>query len=347
LKYFLSFRIFEQLELALKTEFALKFSSRGAAAPPPRTPLPIIELSTVLSSGKDPVPARKRRGVVYEIPFGDCEHKYIGEKKGSLSTWLKEHHRYTLPKNILKNPEKTALTKHAAQSGHVFNWDCAHVLHHVNTCHKCIFLETLHISLKTNAMTDKITNFPAIYHNISSPLTFITLFDWYLPHTFTLFTALLYLVTFYAFLCRWPISVQVHLPLLGETSLPIGEIDTELWQKLCHMEPVTHLEVIKTEALGLPFSFSVIKLAPKLPKTLKFGRHTLQRRQMIPNKIFRLPKITKPLLTFQPTLQASIFQYWLTASQQRRPEGGQRGAGPWHSRPGRHPKSEITKIEML
>jgi len=35
LKYFLSFGIFEQLELALKKEFALKFSSRGSAAPPP------------------------------------------------------------------------------------------------------------------------------------------------------------------------------------------------------------------------------------------------------------------------------------------------------------------------
>jgi len=34
-------RIFEQLELAQKTEFALNFSSQGAAAPPaaPRTPL--------------------------------------------------------------------------------------------------------------------------------------------------------------------------------------------------------------------------------------------------------------------------------------------------------------------
>ena len=40
LKYFISFWIFGQLELALKTEFALIFSSRGAANPPPRTPLP-------------------------------------------------------------------------------------------------------------------------------------------------------------------------------------------------------------------------------------------------------------------------------------------------------------------
>ena len=34
LKYFLSFRIFEQLELALKTDFALNFSSRGGGRPP-------------------------------------------------------------------------------------------------------------------------------------------------------------------------------------------------------------------------------------------------------------------------------------------------------------------------
>jgi len=40
LKYFLSFRIFEQLALALKTEFALKiFKPVGAAAPLPRTPV--------------------------------------------------------------------------------------------------------------------------------------------------------------------------------------------------------------------------------------------------------------------------------------------------------------------
>jgi len=34
LKYFLSFRIFEELQLALKTEFALNFSSWGGGRPP-------------------------------------------------------------------------------------------------------------------------------------------------------------------------------------------------------------------------------------------------------------------------------------------------------------------------
>ena len=42
-------------------------------------------------------------------------------------------------------------------------------------------------------------------------------------------------------------------------------------------------------------------------------RCNLDKRSQI--KFFRLPKITNQLLTFQPKLQASIFQYWLTASQ--------------------------------
>jgi len=69
---------------------------------------PIIKLSTVLASGKDVVPAYKRRGVIYEIPCGNCERRYIGETKRSLSTRLKEHHRATLPylEILLKTQKK-------------------------------------------------------------------------------------------------------------------------------------------------------------------------------------------------------------------------------------------------
>jgi len=67
---------------------------------------PIIKLSTVLASGKDAVPASKRRGVVYEIPCGSCEHRYIGETKRSLNTRLKEHHRDTYLKIFLKTQKK-------------------------------------------------------------------------------------------------------------------------------------------------------------------------------------------------------------------------------------------------
>jgi len=40
LKYILSFRIFEQLALDLKTECALKLLQPRGGSPPPRTPMP-------------------------------------------------------------------------------------------------------------------------------------------------------------------------------------------------------------------------------------------------------------------------------------------------------------------
>ena len=51
--------------------------------------------------------------------------------------------------------KKTALTKHAAQSGHAFKWDHTHVLHHANSYHKRIFFKFLYITLKTNTINDK------------------------------------------------------------------------------------------------------------------------------------------------------------------------------------------------
>jgi len=79
-----------------------------------------LKQNTILSSGKNIAPGSKRRGVVCEVPCRECEHKYIGQTKRSLSTRFEEHQRDTLPENILKNPEKAALTKHAPQSSHVF-----------------------------------------------------------------------------------------------------------------------------------------------------------------------------------------------------------------------------------
>ena len=74
----------------------------------------------------------------------------------------------------------SALTKHAAQSGHVFNWDYAYVLHRVNNYHKRIFLESLYINLKTNTVNDKSANFPATYykflkHDWSLSVIYLTL----------------------------------------------------------------------------------------------------------------------------------------------------------------------------
>jgi len=53
---------------------------------------------------------------------------------------MKDHHRDTLPENIVKNREKTALTKHAAQNTHGFNWDFIHVAHLANSRGERVFV---------------------------------------------------------------------------------------------------------------------------------------------------------------------------------------------------------------
>jgi len=134
----------------------------------------------------------------------------------------------------------TQVLKHADQSVHCFNWGYAHVLHHVNSYHTRFFLES-----KTNTMNDKSVNLPDIYHyvlkrewNLSAnwlrwvchlidrfcvcefvqshqeSLTHYLIGIW--KHTFALFTALLYLVAYCAFMCRlysiYCVVVHCHLP---------------------------------------------------------------------------------------------------------------------------------------
>jgi len=66
---------------------------------------------------------------------------------------------------FLKTQKKTTLTNHAAQSRYAFNWNCAHVLHDVNSYHKHVF-QNFVFNLKTNTVNDKSANFPAIYYNV-------------------------------------------------------------------------------------------------------------------------------------------------------------------------------------
>jgi len=60
----------------------------------------------------------------------------------------------------VKNPSKATRNKHAAQCGHSFDCDWAHVLHHVKSC---IFLEFLYINLKIDTVSDECE----ISHNVS------------------------------------------------------------------------------------------------------------------------------------------------------------------------------------
>ena len=49
---------------------------------------------------KDPTPLRRRAGVVYQIPCGNCEKLYIGQRGRTLDDRLKEHRRALISGNV-------------------------------------------------------------------------------------------------------------------------------------------------------------------------------------------------------------------------------------------------------
>ena len=54
---------------------------------------------------------------MYKIQCNNCDKLYIGQTKRKLNTRLKEHVNHF--KN--KNPEKSAMAKHAIDTGHTFS----------------------------------------------------------------------------------------------------------------------------------------------------------------------------------------------------------------------------------
>lgn len=70
---------------------------------------PFQTLKQQLSHPKDMLPKEKRVGVVYEIPCGNCDVKYIGETGRSMLTRQKEH----MASVRLGKTENSALAEHA------------------------------------------------------------------------------------------------------------------------------------------------------------------------------------------------------------------------------------------
>ncbi|KXJ13278.1 hypothetical protein AC249_AIPGENE15642 [Exaiptasia diaphana] len=75
---------------------------------------PEVTLRHVLSHPKDRVVADKKAGIVYSIPCGECDIKYIGETGRSLKTRRSEH--ISAVKHL--NAKKSALAEHANNTGH-------------------------------------------------------------------------------------------------------------------------------------------------------------------------------------------------------------------------------------
>ena len=79
-------------------------------------------LREALVHTKQPQPALKKKGVVYQVPCADCDSVYIGETGRTLEKRLSEH-RGAVKRNDLKN----GIAVHAWKTQHRVDWEAATV----------------------------------------------------------------------------------------------------------------------------------------------------------------------------------------------------------------------------
>ena len=96
-------------------------------------------LRSYLVHPKDKIEDKKKSGVVYCIPCGNCDSKYIGETGRPLGVRIEEHRKeadkisarnYTRSARRTSEQEqhKSAITDHVVSKNHVMNWEQCKVI---------------------------------------------------------------------------------------------------------------------------------------------------------------------------------------------------------------------------
>ena len=78
----------------------------------------------VKSAKKDKTPTNKQKGVVYEIPCGECELTYVGETLRTVTDRVKDHRRAVVKDDI----QASAIATHVWQEEHKINFEKARVI---------------------------------------------------------------------------------------------------------------------------------------------------------------------------------------------------------------------------
>lgn len=113
---------------------------------------------------KDRDPIAKKSNLVYKIPCNDCDGVYIGQTKRYLQKRIYEH-----TVDIKKPPnQQTALTKHAIDNNHTFNFDNVRVACNESNYKKRLTKEMVHILKDKNAVNDRTDtqNLSIIYNGL-------------------------------------------------------------------------------------------------------------------------------------------------------------------------------------
>ena len=89
--------------------------------------------------------------VVYNIPCRDCTATYIDTTKRPLKTRIHEHKR-----DVYNPPDEwTALTKHAWEQDHTFNFGNIQIVDRADKHKKRIILEMTHIASNPNSINQR------------------------------------------------------------------------------------------------------------------------------------------------------------------------------------------------
>ena len=80
-----------------------------------------------------------KKGIVYEVPCGECSKVYIGETGRNLKERMMEH-KYAAKKKNMNN----GIVVHVWQQKHDIDWDSARVMHCEQYLWKRKVLEAMH-----------------------------------------------------------------------------------------------------------------------------------------------------------------------------------------------------------
>lgn len=119
-----------------------------------------------LFNNKDPIPKMKQKGVVYSVQCLDCQKRYVGQTKRPLGVRMDEHKR-----SVARGATSTALSQHALEKCHSFDFPGVKILTHENNKHKREFLEKCYIYLEKDRTINHQTDLEGLN------LYFVTFFD--------------------------------------------------------------------------------------------------------------------------------------------------------------------------
>lgn len=113
---------------------------------------------------KPTIPKDEQTNLIYKIDCLDCPKTYIGQTKQYLKNRIKDH------KNSIKitNQNPTALSKHALDELHNFNFNNTQILDFASNYKKRNLKEMIHIKKTKNTINYRTDteNLSTIYNNL-------------------------------------------------------------------------------------------------------------------------------------------------------------------------------------